>query len=370
MKGLAMKGLAMKGLAMTTVTHPFEAPGITLGVDTHKDIHVAAALDPLGRLLETAEFPVSASGYRDLACWGHTFGKVGTVGIEGTGSWGVGLSRHLLNSGLSVVEVNAPNRQDRRRHGKTDTTDAIAAARAVLAGTATGTPRGNKGAVEGLRANRITLRSAIKARTQAMNQLKALVAGAPEPLHDQLSDMNTRVLVETVTAMRPGAGLDVVNTTKAEMRTLGRRIGFLNEEIVESSGRQERLITATAPPELLAEPGVGNAVAADLLIAFGDNPQRIGREGSFASLCGVSPVDCSSGRQQRHRLNRGGDRHANRALWTIVFTRLKHDETTRAYMAKSTARGKTKKETSRSRKRYVARHIWRLLQQHPPTLDK
>lgn len=352
---------------MTTITHPNAS--VTVGVDTHSDNHVAAALDPLGRLLGTGSFPASGAGYRDLAQWARAFGPIDVAGIEGSGSWGAGLTRHLTKVGVECREVNHPNRQHRRRHGKSDTADAIAAARSVQAGQSTGIPRGNIGLIEALRVNRITHRSAIKARTQAINEIRSIITTAPTALHDTLHGLSITALIQRCANLRPTSKLDATNTTKAELRQLARRVQYLDDEIAETRTRREHLVNAAAPPQLLAEHGIGHSTAADLLITLGDNPTRVTSEASFAALCGVSPVDASSGRQQRHRLNRGGDRQANQALWTITIVRLSSHQPTRDYMTRQLTRGKTKKETIRQIKRYLARHIWRLLQQHPPTLD-
>ncbi len=337
---------------------------ITLGVDTHRDNHVAANLDKLGRVLSTKTFPTTASGYQAMVEWAETFGPIDVAGIEGTGSWGAGLTRHIASLGIEVREVNRPNRQHRRRHGKSDTADAIAAARAVQSGEAAGLPRGNNGDIEALRAIRVAHRSAHKARTQATNQLRSLTATAPDQMRDRLRALSTTELVRTAARFRPSASTNDAN--KIAMRSIARRAAALTIEIAELETIRDRIVDQAAPPELMAEHGVGPETAANLLIAFGDNPQRVHSEAAFAALCGVSPVDCSSGRNQRHRLNRGGDRQANNALWRITIVRLSSHQPTRDYMARSLANGKTKKETIRNLKRYIARHIWKILQHHKP----
>lgn len=347
---------------MTTMTE--DLPGVTVGIDTHRDTNVAAVLDCRGRLLGTEAFPTTAAGHRALAGWAHGFGPIAAVGVEGTGSWGVGITRYLTNSGVRCREVNRPNRQHRRRHGKSDTADAIAAARAVQAHDAAGAPRGNHALAESLRVNRVAHRSAVTARTTAINQLRSLVSTAPDELRAQLEGLTITKLVTTTARLRPTKGLDPLNATKTAMRSLARRVQHLDNEITSLTAHRHDLVTAAAPPELLAEIGIGDAVAGDLLITIGDNPDRIGTEASFAALCGVSPVDASSGRQRRHRLNRGGDRHANRALWRIVIVRLRFHQPTRDYLQRATTNGKTKKEAIRCLKRYTARHIWRILHTH------
>lgn len=295
-------------------------------------------------------------------------GRLSALGSRGQGSWGTGLSRYATDQGVEVVEVNRVNRQQRRRHGKSDTADAIAAARAVQSGEAQAKPRGRSGPVEGLRTNRVACRSAIKARTQAINQLRSLIVTAPEQIRDRLDAKNINQIVACCYQFRV-TGVDELNTTKHTMRSLARRIRFLNNELAELETIRAELVKAAAPPELLAEPGVGPKVAADLLITFGTNPGRVRTDAAFAALCGVSAVDASSGRQQRHRLNRGGDRQANNALWRIVTVRMAHHPETKTYIATRIAQGKTKREAIRSLKRYLARHIWRILKHHQQPLD-
>lgn len=352
---------------MTTMTDV--PPGVTLGADTHRDFNVAAVCDGLGRVLGTAQFDATSSGNRDLIVWAASFGPIHRAGIEGTGSWGASLCRDASERGIECVEVNRTNRQHRRRHGKSDTADAIGAARSVLSGESTASPRGNNGLAEALRVNRVVLRSAKRARTQAINQLHSLRVCAPDTLKAQLVGLSGIKLASTAAAMRPGPGLDAIATTKTAMKSLGRRIRALDEEISDLEQARQTIIDQAAPPELTNELGVGPSVAADLLIAFGDNHQRITNQAAFAALCGVSPIDMSSGLHTKHRLNRGGDRQANCALYRIVITRLVYDQPTRDYINKSIARGQTKSHAIRSLKRYIARHIYRLLQQHPPTLD-
>lgn len=347
---------------MTTMTQV--GRNVTLGVDTHKDAHVAAVLDDRGAVLATQQFKACPSGYRSLMRWAAGFGTITVAGIEGTGSWGAGLCRFLDTHEIQCVEVNRPNRQHRRRHGKSDTADAVGAARAVQSGEATGQPRGNNGGVEGLRVIRCAHRSAVKARTQAINQLRSLISTAPDEIQTQFASATRDQIVHTAARFRPSDHPDPINTTKHAMRSIARRVEFLNDEINELETRRTTLAQLVAPPELLAETGVGPSVASDLLIAFGDNTDRIHNERSFAALCGVSPIDASSGRQHRHRLNRGGDRYANNALWRITMVRLSCHPETQDFAARTIARGKTKRETIRILKRYIARRIWKILYQH------
>lgn len=334
---------------------------VTVGVDTHRDVHVAAVLDERGGLLGTGSFPATAKGYAALLGWASEFGPVCGIGIEGTGSWGAGLARHVTEAGVDCVEVMRPNRQHRRRYGKSDTADAVAAARAVLSGEATGGSRGGEGPIEGLRTNRVVLRSAKSARIQAINQIKSLVVTAPDQLRRALEGLTNKQLVGTVARFRITSDPGVVNTTKMAMRSLGCRVEYLEEEIAELKAFRDPLVDEAAPEELLDEFGVGPDVAASLLITYGANPDRIRNEAALAALCGVSAVDASSGLQQRHRLNRGGDRQANHALWRIVTVCLAHHQPTRDYIAKRISEGKTRKEAIRSLKRHLARRIWKIL---------
>jgi len=340
---------------------PTDAVGITLGVDTHKDFHVAVALDCLGRRLGTLSIPTTPAGYEKLMDWANGFGALEGVGIEGTGSFGVGLARSLRAEGAKVLEVDRPKRRDQYRSGKSDPIDAELAARAVLAGTATGRPKGADGEVEMIRTLRVTRRSAVKARAQAINQLKNLLITAPEGLRSELRGLSTAKLVAKVSEFRPGTNpSDVEAATKFAMRSVARRHQRLSEEISELEEQLDRLV-AEAAPELVAMEGVGTDTAASLLIAAGDNPERLKDEAAFAHLCGVAPIPASSGKSVRHRLNRHGNRDANRALYVVASCRMSRDERTRTYVAKRTAEGKTKKEIIRCLKRYIAREIYRVL---------
>jgi transposase len=343
-------------------------PTVTIGVDTHKDFHVAAAIDDRGGLLSTATFPVGAEGYNDLGCWADELGTVDAYGIEGTSSWGAGLAHHLAQGLARIVEVNSTNRQHRRRHGKSDITDAVAAARAVQSGEATATPKTGAGAVEAVRVLRLTMRSAIKARTQAMNQLRSVLDTGPEVLRAELSKLPAAELVGRAAGLDPVGELsDPLAATATALVFLGCRHQQLTAEITTLRRHLDRLIVIAAPPELLAEKGVGTDTAAALVVAAGDNPDRMHSHAAFASLCGVSPVDASSGKQQRHRLNRGGNRDANQALWRIVFVKMGCDPETQAFIAARIERGKTKPEAMRMLKRHLARRYWKMLVATPIT---
>jgi transposase len=333
---------------------------ITGGVDTHLDVHVAAALNQVGGLLGTASFPATARGYARLLAWLASFGEVVLVGVEGTGSYGAGLTRHLLAKDIAVVEVDRPNRQNRRRRGKSDTVDAIAAARAALSGDAKGQAKDRTGNVECMRVLRLTKGSARRSKTVALNQMRAIVATGPEELRAQFKDLPAAQLVAQAAALRPAGRRDVLGTTKLVLRQLARRAQAFDAEIAEINELLEPLVVDTAP-ELLSCDGVGTDVASALLVAAGANAQRLRSESTFAHLCGVSPLDASSGKQERHRLNRSGDRQANSALWRIVMTRLTCDARTQAYFERRIKEGLTKREAMRCLKRYVAREVFAYL---------
>lgn len=345
---------------MTTMTSADRL--VTGGVDTHRDFHVAAALDHLGGVLATAQFPTTAQGYRSLLSWLGEFGTVEAVGVEGTGSYGAALARYLAQADVRVIEVGRPNRQVRRRHGKTDVVDAIAAGRSVLNGDATATPKTHDGPVEALRALKMVQRSARKARTQALNQLHALVLTAPEELRAKLRDRKNRDLITTCASFRVRAEDDSLNSiVRLSLRELAQRILMLEEQNRTVRERMRRITTELAP-DLVAKTGVGPDTATTLLIAAGDNPGRLGHEKSFAALVGASPIPVNSGQiQGRVRLNRGGDRDANSALWRIAIVRLATDQDTRDYMAKRQSEGKTKSEAIRCLKRYIAREVFNAL---------
>jgi transposase len=330
---------------------------ITGGVDTHADVHVAAALDPVGGLLGVREFPATAAGYAGLLGWLGGFGSVCLVGIEGTGSYGAGLARHITAAGIRVVEVDRSDRQDRRRQGKSDPLDAVSAARAAQSGRARGAPKGRDGAVEAIRTLMVARRSAAGERTRTINQARALLLTGPDDLRARFTGHRPAALVTGLASLRPRAGDVAGHATRVALRELGRRAQFLDGQLARLDELIVPLVTARAPG-LLALFGVGPRTAALLLIAAGDHPGRLRSEAAWAHLCGAAPIPASSGKVTRHRLNPGGDRQANHALWRIVFTRLGSHPATRAYAERRTAEGKSKAEIIRCLKRYVAREIY------------
>ncbi len=334
---------------------------VVLGVDTHLDFHVAVALDGLGRRLGELTVPTTEKGYQSLVSWAEGFGPVRCAGVEGTSSYGAGLARHLKATEVPVFEVERSKRRHLRRKGKSDAKDAEAAARAVLAGEGAGVPKSGDGRVEMIRVLRGARRSAVKARTQAANQLRSARVTVPETLRHRLRSLSTKELVAVAARFRLADDPEDVETaTKLALRSVARRYQHLSEEIAELDVQLERLVAQTAP-ELTSLPGLGTDHAATLLIVAGDNPERLGSEASFASLCGVSPVEASSGKVVRHRLNRGGNRDANRALHLICVVRMRIDERTQAYLARRAFEGKSKREIMRCLKRYVAREVYRVL---------
>ena len=329
------------------------------GVDTHGHTH-HAVIDTLGRQLADKEFPANGAGYRELEAWLRSHGAVVAVGVEGTGAYGAELARTLTQAGIRIIEVDRPDRKTRRKQGKSDPIDAYAAATAVTSGRATGTPKTRAGIVEAIRALRVPHRSAVKARTQAINQARQLLITAPEAVRAALRDRSVTDLARACSRLRPADLSDPTSATKAALRRLGRRILALSEEIDELNAALKDL-TARAAPDLLALKGVGPDVAGQLLATAGDNPDRLRSEAAFAHLCGVAPIPASSGRKDRHRLNRGGDRAANHALHTIVLCRMRWDPRTRAYVERRTEQGLAKKDIMRCLKRYIVRDVYKIL---------
>lgn len=332
------------------------------GVDTHGKTHHAAVIDGLGRVLGDREFPANRMGYQLLIAWLTSFGAVVKVGVEGTGSYGAGLATQLREQQLSVVEVDRPDRAARRRKGKSDPLDAFAAARAALSGDASGIPKSRSGPVEAIRVLRVARRGAVKARTAALNQLRGLMVSGPAELREALSSMTETALVNRCAGFRVDAAhaMKPAAATKIALRALGRRIRTLNDEISDAD-RALRSLTAHAAPRMTALLGVGTEIAGQLLVTAGDNPERLRSEAAFAHLCAAAPIPASSGRTDRHRLNRGGDRAANAALYMAVVTRMRYHEPTRAYVTRRTADGLSKKDIMRCLKRYVVREIYTAL---------
>jgi transposase len=350
-------------------TVPHEERLVTLGVDTHADIHVVVALDHLGGWLGATEIPTTRAGYQQLLEWASALGVIDRVGIEGTGSYGAGLFRWLRARGVTVIEVDRPDRKLRRQRGKDDVTDAEGAARSVLSGQATGIPKSADGKVEMIRVLRVARRSAMRAKIATINQLHALVVSAPDELREAFAGLSSLAKVRKAAALRPGPTL---GTVEAATKKLARRYLALVAEIAELDAHLEPLVKATAPT-LVAQLGIGVQSAAQLLVTAGDNPERLRTEGSFAHLCGVAPLPATSGKRvDRHRLNKGGDRDANCALHMIAVNRLSNCERTRAYVNKRSPDGKADLDILRRLKRYIAREVYKILIKDVPvgTLER
>lgn len=334
--------------------------GIIVGVDTHKDQHVAVAVDRLGARIGQRSLPTTNTGYADLEHWARDFGEINAFGIEGTGSYGAGLMRYLRDQGHRVVEVNRPDRSTRRRLGKSDPTDAEMAARAVLAGVARDQPKSGVAEVEMIRMLKSAKDSAMKSRTQAMNQIKSLIVTSPVEIRELFRGCKSAHLVSRCANMHVNKLETPAQAAKFTLRSLARRYLLFTYEI-ESLNTGLKHLTSAFAPSLLQPLGIGVDTAAALLVTAGSNPDRLKSEAAFAALCGVSPIPASSGNTNRFRLNRGGDRQANAAIYRIVLVRLRYDDRTVAYLRRRIADGKTKSEAIRCLKRYVAREVFAIL---------
>lgn len=334
------------------------------GVDTHEQTHHAAVVEQTGRTLGDREFPATTAGYRALLAWLRSYGTLVKVGVEGTGSYGAGLARYLTKRRVQLVEVNRPDRTTRRAKGKSDPIDAYAAAQAALNGQATATPKTRTGPVEAIRALRVARSGAVKARTAALNQLHALIVAAPQQLRDELTAQPKAALVaycaDLIIADADVRRGDPADATRAALQAVARRVQHLNTEIRDADKRLRPIVTTIAP-RLSALRGVGPEVAGQLLTTAGDNPDRLHSEAALARLCGVAPIPASSGRLDRHRLHRGGDRAANAAFYVIALCRLRHDARTQTYAQRRTQQGLGKIEIIRCLKRYIVREVYAAL---------
>ena len=331
---------------------------IIIGVDTHKHIHAAVAINALGARVGTMTLPVSAQGYRDLESWARSLGPIRAFGIEGTGCYGAGLSRALQASGHAVFEVNRPNRQRRHQHGKSDPLDAESAARAVLAGHAQALPKSATSSVEMIRHLKVARDTAIKARSQAMLTLKSILVSAPTALREQLEAITGKMtLIRRLATLRPGPLTSTTASAKFSLQAIARRWLALDPEIKAHDAHLEHL-TAACAPAMTNAPGISSGTTAEMLLLVGDNPERIRSEAAFAKLCGACPIPASSGKTQRHRLNRGGNRQANAALYRVVVGRMRSHQPTLDYVARRTAEGKATREIIRCLKRFLAREIY------------
>jgi transposase len=333
---------------------------VIFGVDTHLNVHVGSLISNTGNCLGTISVTTDAAGYLKLIQWAVSFGPLHRAGVEGTGTYGAGLARALRDHDIEVLEVNRPDRAARRSRGKSDSTDAENAARAVLSGIATAVPKQQSGAAEAMRSVSVTRRSAVKAKTQAINQLRALLVSAPQEVRQRLWKETPRDCVTGCSRLRSLGSTTLLRTLTATLILLAKRWLALEDEIKSLDAMLESL-TAQYTPRLRGRFGVGPQTAAALVSAAGDNPERLKSESSLAALCGVSPLQASSGKTVRHRLNRGGDRSANNALWTIAMVRMRSDPRTRAYVDRRTKEGLSRKEIHRCLKRYLVREVYPLI---------
>lgn len=342
---------------------------VVIGVDTHKHVHVAAVMDTIGGILATLTITTDAGGFKQLLEWASDFGKVLAFGIEGTGSYGATLTSFLRRHGHKVVEAGRPDRRSRRANGKSDTLDAENAARSVLAGFATATPKTADGAVEMIRQLKIAHDSAVADRTASMVTMKAMLVHGSDELRRETSRKTQIMLARHLAALRPRVLESPDDALRHSLRSLARRWQQLDTEAKELSAMIEQLVTRTAP-QLLEQFGIGVDTAAEILIVVGDNPERIRSEAAFAKLAGISPVPTGSGMTSgRHRINHGGHRQLNAAIYRTVIVRMRFHEPTIAYVARRTAEGKSKREIIRCLKRYVIREVYHLVKIDPSTSE-
>jgi transposase len=344
---------------------------VVAGVDTHKDTHHVAVLALNGARLGDRQVAATKAGYDQLAAFVASFGTVRVIGVEGTNSYGAGLSRHLAAAGITIAEVIRPKRAQRRR-GKSDPIDAVAAAQQALADLETGnlpTPKTSDGTVEQIRHLLAVRRSAVKTRSIAIQQIKNMLVTAPQPVRDRFESLGDAVLIQTLATTRPAPATQSVDAAVGRaLRTLARRYQYVSTEIAELEYDLD-VLNQQASPALAAAFGLGTVTTATLLVTAGDNPERLHSEAAFAALTGTAPIPASSGRTNRHRLNRGGDRHANCALHQIALVRWSHDPATQAYVTKLRATGKSTKDILRCLKRAIARQVWHLLV-HPEPVPR
>ena len=338
---------------------------VVIGVDTHKDTHTAAVvMAATGATVDDLTVDTDPDGYAALVELADQHSGVRAWAIEGTGGYGAGLARHLEDRGEWVIELDRPNRPARRNGAKSDPLDAIRAAREALARPHLAQPRSD-GERRALSVRLAARRSAVEGSRMAQQQLHALVIAAPETLRSRLRHKSTVEMVKVCARLRVDARWDVTTRhTAGVLRDLAHRIGALN---VEANQHEKAILELVRSwrPDLLELRGVGPIVAAIVLCAW-SHPGRVRSEAAFAMLAGAAPIPASSGQTVRYRLNRGGDRQLNRALHTIVLSRLRHDPTTRAYAERRRTEGKTDRELKRCLKRYTARQLYRQLE-HPPS---
>ena len=342
---------------------------VIAGIDTHADTHHVAVITEAGVHVGDKEFLAVGSGYRKIIEFISGFGRIIAVGVEGTGSYGAELSRVLSKDGIHVLEVMRPNRQRRRLKGKSDSLDAYQAAESALAGRGTATPKTRDGAVESLRVLRAERATAMRARVAVMNQVQSILVSAPEPLRAKYRGLTSEARMAALEKTRPAGDMsEPLNATGTALKRLAVRYRALHQELALIDVELDAIITTIAPM-LRDLHGVGTDVASQLLVTVGDNPERIGTEAQFAALIGVAPVPASSGKTTRHRLSRGGDRQANKAIHHVALVRMMSDTRTKNYVARRRAEGKNTKEIMRCLKRYIAREIYDQLIHPQPAPD-
>jgi len=339
-----------------------------LGVDTHRDKHMLAAVTaPTGAVVAGEEVSADARGYRAALRFAARYAAGRRVwAIEGSGSYGAGLARYLAERGETVLEFSRTPKGERRLRGKDDVLDAVRTARAALASRTMTLPRAGQRR-EALRLLLLARRSAVDVRREALGQLRAVIVTAPDELRKELRELPVGKLLDRCRRLRQTrmASADEL-ATRLVLRSLALRIAAATSEAEQLERELLGHVRALAPA-LLDEAGVGPVVAAQLIVSW-SHPDRLRSEACFARLAGVAPVPASSGQTQRHRLSRGGDRQLNRALHTIVLHRRQHDPATRDYIARRIAEGKSRRDATRLLKRYLARHLYRLLQQQEPIM--
>ena len=348
---------------MSSTTRSNKTHHVVVGVDTHADTHTASVLDATtGARLGSKKFRADGSGYTALLGWATNFGPITAMGIEQTGTYGAGLARAARRNGVTtLVEINQPSRQLRAVKGKTDALDAESAARNVLNNTAVAVAKDTDGIIEAIRQIKIARSSAVKARAAAITQLKSLLITIDDDLREKLRHLSDTQLVTTCAAMRPDMARihEPCQAAKIALRSIAKRIQTLTQETRELHHHLDAL-TQQAAPALRAEPQVGPVVAAELVIAYG-SAGRIRNEAAFARLVGAAPIPASSGKTERWRLHRGGNRHANKALYMIIIGRMKTDPHTTAFINARTPPGHSTKAAIRSLKRHIARRVYRLI---------
>ncbi|HGL5836602.1 TPA: IS110 family transposase [Serratia marcescens] len=332
------------------------------GVDTHKDIHVGAVVDEHDRVMGSAFFSTTRSGYQQMLKWMNNFGVVSRVGVECTGTYGAGLVRYLQQMKVEVLEVTAPDKMERRKRGKSDTIDAESAAHAAFSLIRTVTPKTRNGVIESLRVLKTCRKSAITARKIALQMIQTNIVSAPDKLREQLRRMTRMLLIRTLPSWQsePRKYRNIENAYRIALKSLAQKYLELHNETADLNNMIISIVDEVAP-ELIKQRGIGYESATLFLMTAGDNPTRLSSEAGFAALCGVSPAPVSSGKTNRYRLNRGDDRAANSALHIDALTRLRTDGGTQEFVTKKITEGHTKLEAIRCIKRYISREVYKLI---------